>query len=92
MTKQLLVEFKKKGVSYKQIEKNERYVIYQCTRDNDTYYEVFKYTVKNYPSYFSNGNKYKYAECYPSDEEFGKWAWCCNTMNRVKAMIDKHNL
>lgn len=93
--KLLQTEFTKKGTTYKQLEKNERYVLYQCTTtEGCTYYEIFKYRVKPYPIQWesTNTNGYTQYEVYPSDEEFGRCAWCCSSLDRAKKMITKHSL
>ena len=94
--KELAKQFTKKGVTYTQIEKNNKYVIYECIHSSKefsyTYYEVFKYKVQPYPTTFENPNGYKLMESYPSNESFGQWAWCCSNWRIVEKVINKHNL
>ena len=80
-------DFRKKGVNYKQIEATDKYFVYECTpSEGPVYYEVFKKVIDKintdkkrlmYPGYDAY-------TVYPSDSQFGIWAWCCSTLNRVE--------
>lgn len=79
---------KKGGITYNQIEKNDKFVIYECTQTFDdgktwTYYEIFKMRV-NKP----NSIIHDYYESYPSNEEFGNRAWCCSDYGSIVRVFE----
>lgn len=84
-------EFVKKGISYKQIERNEEkgYYIYKCENLNykDEYFEIFK--IKKQKSYelFAKYRDYDFVEIYPCDNSFSYWAWCCANENVLNMII-----
>lgn len=89
--KELPISFKRKGVTYTQVENTKDYYIYRCNPDKmkSEYYECFKkkpieeFTYKDGKFVHLGTLKYK----YPSDEEFGHWAWCCMTLKQAKNKI-----
>ena len=90
-----MIELKKDFVKWKrhfsQLYKDDDIVIYEVSvpdADGDgltTYYEVFRYRVRK-PDKFHD-DEY---ECYPSDESFGSWAWCCSNKRELKRVIMEH--
>lgn len=84
---ELKKNFIKKGVNYEQLFKSQEIVVYKCERTDgtDTYYEVFKYRTKE-PDRFHDD----VYECYPNDESFGNWAWCCSNKNSVLKVLDNN--
>lgn len=74
------------------MEKNESYVLYECSTEDYKYYEIFKYRTQPFNKYYDNPNGYDEVEVYPNDESFGKWAWCCSNMNRVEYIKKVKNL
>ena len=92
MVKLLRDTFTKKGISYKLLEKNKSYVLYECSTEDYKYYEIFKYKIQPFPKMFENPEGYDEMEVYPSDEQFGLWAWCCSNMNRVEYIKKVKNL
>lgn len=85
-------EFVKKGIVYKQFERNEEkgYYIYKCENLNykDEYFEIFKIKLSKPDLRFNPNADYDLMELYPSDESFGKWAWCCSNMEIVQRVIN----
>lgn len=79
---QLKVNFKKKGVNYEQVYKDEKLVIYSTSLPS---YEVFCYRTHKPDIYHTDSY-----EQYPSDESFGAWAWSCSDVNSVNRIIKKH--
>ena len=89
-----MIELKKdytyKGVTYHQLLKNDKLVIYRCQRFQgeklmETYYEIFRPKVEQ-PNKFMDDEW----ERYPSNENFGVWAWCCYTKGSALKVLDKH--
>lgn len=90
MLKELEKEFTKKGDVFTQIEKTDDYYIYKRDMKACVYYEVFERKAVKlndfWRKYDTNGKYegYESFEQYPNDESFGKWAYCCNTLERAK--------
>jgi hypothetical protein len=87
---ELKKEFRKGGKrDFLQIEKNDRFAIYQVTAHNemgvDVYFEVFAIKIMG-PTNIVNDT----FERYPGDEDFGKWAFCCLTLDRCYYKINKY--
>lgn len=66
------------------------------------YYVVRNHNVNSYEVFFEkicvvsgmrllskNFEGYTHFIKYPSDEEFGRWAWCCNNINYVDVIINE---
>ena len=90
MVRDLDKEFTKKGELFIQIEKGDNYYIYKRVIETSIYYEVFERRVAKlndfWRKYDTNGKYegYDSFEQYPNDESFGKWAYCCNSLERAK--------
>ena len=84
---ELKKDFTRNGTRYRQLMKNEQIVLYRCSREDglDTYYEVFKYKTRTED--FLHTEEW---EVYPSDNDFGKWAWCCSNGKSVEKVLRKH--
>lgn len=88
--KELDVEFVKKGELFTQVEKNDNYYIYKRNVESCVYFEVFERRfakVNDFWRKYDTKGKYEgydNFEQYPNDESFGKWAYCCNTLERAK--------
>lgn len=82
-------EFTKKGITYKQVIKCKDIVIYELngtnTQGNNKWFEVFRYRVKK-PDRFHDDDYV----VYPSNEDFGLWAWSCSSVQSVHKVINKH--
>lgn len=83
-------QWKKGNRTFTQIYSDGKWYIYEVFAVYDekrnithTYYEVFKKKVAPHKIY-DNGWKTTGEMCerYPSNEDFGVWAWCCNTVKR----------
>lgn len=85
-------EFTKKGIVYKQIERNEEkgYYIYKCENLNykDEYFEIFKIKKQKPYELIAKDRDYDFVEIYPCDNSFGQWAWCCSNMEIVQRVIN----
>lgn len=92
MTKELDKEFTKKGEIFTQIEKGDTYYIYKRDLKTVVYYEVFERKVMKlndfWRQYDTNGKYVGYDNFvqYPSDEQFGKWAYCCSSLEKAKKL------
>lgn len=92
MTIELKETFKRCGVTYEMILNDGKWYIYRCIDDNvnGTYYEVFKRNIIKHRTCIDG----KWASTddtevrYPSDECFGVWAWCCNTLERAMKYVN----
>lgn len=102
MVRRLKEKFTKNGVTYTQIERNEKYAVYECTQQGygfkneiitNTYYEVFMLVVRPVNEFNKNLKAfegYDDYEVYPCDEYFGKFAWCCSNKDRLRSVIKCH--
>ena len=86
--KNLETEFVAGKKTYRQIEETEEYYVYEVVdEDAPTYYEIFCKRIKPISGFRLNSPIYKdytHFVAYPSDEEFGAWAWCCSNKARVE--------
>lgn len=90
-----MIELKKDFVKWKrhflQMYKDENIVIYKVSTPHaddegfSSVFEVFRYKTAK-PDRFHNDEW----ECYPSDESFGYWAWCCSNKEVLYKTIKKH--
>jgi len=87
--KQLPTELRKNGFNYKLVCRTDRKAVYcQYVNTNLQYYEVF--IIRKHGDIEIAGNKLEAAEQYPGDNDFGKTAWTCQTLE--KAMERYNNL
>ena len=90
MVKELDKKFEKKGEKFTQIEKGDTYYIYKRDMGTSICYEVFERRsakLNDFWRKFDTKGKYDgfdSFEQYPNDEQFGKWAYCCNTLEQAK--------
>lgn len=82
--------FTKKNVNYRRLYQNEVLSIYDCQTKHDTYFEVFKRRFNPNTLDWETYRGYDLIEIYPSDESFGKWAWCCSNKKSLQNMLKKH--
>lgn len=70
---------------YKRIDNNEQRMLYEVTSPSGTkYYEVVEHGHCYKNTQFKSKSIMEGEEMYPMDEDFGKWAWCWNTLERAK--------
>lgn len=87
-TRRLPTLFYSNRNTYRQIEEGGNYYLYGVwnLKDNSdgdpSYYEIFRKTCAK--SETINGKQYPERETYPKNNNFGSWAWCCNTLERVE--------
>lgn len=74
--------FNKMGERYTQLYKDEEIVIYKITFPS---VEVFKYRVHK-PNKF-HSDKW---EKYPSNDDFGIWAWCATSKFQFERILKDH--
>ena len=90
MVKELDKEFTKKGEVFTQIEKGDTYYIYKRDMKTSICYEVFERRVAKLNDFWRQFDKngkfdgYDGFEQYPGDEQFGKWAYCCNSLEQAQ--------
>lgn len=87
--RELPIEFSKKGVQFKQLVKTDEWYIYELSKDGSVWYEVFKYKLVNLHPLDQEMEIYDKKECYPSDESFGLWAWCCSDWKCVQKVMKR---
>lgn len=82
--KELKKQFRKKGELFTQLFKNETVVVYgRGTEKNPIIeFEVFKYKIHK-PDIFNTEDYEK----YPSDTNFGQWAWSCIDYDAIKYVL-----
>lgn len=83
--KKLETVFTKRGFLCEMIEESTHTYIFKKTRSlntNYTTYEVFEKRVS--PEKERDGILYLESEVFPHDEDFGKWAFACSTLERAK--------
>lgn len=89
--KKLKENFKKHGETFTKVYESEKAYIYSRMVGKVEYFEVFKKTYKNVSDYVDG--KYvitdELREYYPKDEDFGKFAWCCRTIEKAKSYLHK---
>lgn len=83
---QLKKTFKKTGGrTFTQVYRTDKMAIYLVEwPEGNKAVEVFKITVSNSPFYDGPFEK------YPSNEEFGKWAWSCSTQPSLEKIMKRH--
>ncbi len=81
--KQLDLEIKTNGTTYKQIKRDSFRAIYQALEGQ---YEVFRVDVAPTTEVF--GTSYPEREIYPSSEAFGSIAWCTRDYNKALNIYD----
>lgn len=74
--------FRKYGEVFEQLYKDSEIVIYKSTFPS---VEVFKYKVKK-PNKYHDDNW----EAYPSETDFGQWAWCCSCKKQFDRVLATH--
>ena len=79
---ELRKKFRKYGEEFTQIYKDSEIVIYNTTFPS---VEVFKYKVKK-PDKFHDDTW----EAYPSENDFGQWAWCCTCKKQFDRVLVNH--
>lgn len=79
---ELKKEFRKKGVDFKQIYRDNELAIYKTGFPS---FEVFRITVHKADRY--HDDEY---ELYPYDEAFGLFAWSCSDEKSVNRILNKY--
>ena len=70
--------FTRRGCTYTCIDGNRYWSVYEVRdKNNNVYWEVFK------------KRKRRNVEVYPSNEDFGVWAWCCTTRESLIKVITR---
>lgn len=89
---ELKKQFKKRGIVYTQIYKDEDLCVYELSEasiDDPSeivrWYEIFKPVIHNANQY--HPDKF---ELYPYDEAFGNFAFCCSNESSVAKVIYDH--
>lgn len=80
-----------KGFKFTQLERSANAYLYKVEVENSKHYEVFK---KKLTKVCVDFNKRIYSETdkkvsYPKDNDFGKWAWCCDKLEVAKNKFDE---
>lgn len=87
--KKLEKQFTYKSDEFIQIHSSATAYIYKRMHGNKAYYEVFGIKVSEILKDFENKiGSGVYKERYPSDNDFGVWAWCYVDINKA---IEKFN-
>jgi len=78
----LPLKLRKNGFSYTQVCRGWRSFVYeQSVTPEIKYYEVFELRIQ--PECEIKGYFYPAKERFPGNEDFGKWAWTCRTLERA---------
>jgi hypothetical protein len=86
--KTLLPTIKKHGFTYTQVLRGKRSCIYeQRVAESIAYFEVFLIKVKP-PQVYTSGRKYPEREVFPCNEDFGKTAWTCRSIEDAMIRYD----
>lgn len=85
---ELKTTFTKRGNTYKQVYVSPLMYIYrvfcqECSAK--PYFELFRPKIGK-----PGAIKKDYWQMYPSDDAFGKWAWCSSNLASVRRMLVKH--
>lgn len=85
--KQLLTDFKRKGLYYKQVFRDKGFAIYSVglAEKSINGYEVFK--ILHHDGYEIAGNKIEASELYAGDAQFGATAYFCDSLDRAKIRL-----
>lgn len=89
--------FIKKNMIYSLVWKRPGLYLYKVTgQDSDScYYELFKEKIiksGNIKGQDGIDREYRSRVQYPGDEDFGKWAWCCNDLESVDKIMKLQKL
>lgn len=84
-------KFTKRGETFTKVYESEKAYIYSRMVGKVEYFEVFK---KKYGKVIKNENGKiiktdELREYYPCDEDFGKFAWCCRSLERAKSYLPR---
>lgn len=84
-------KFEKYGETFTKIYESDKAYIYSRMVGKVEYFEVFEKKYRNISDYVDGKfvNTGELREFYPSDEDFGKFAWCCRTLERAKSYLQK---
>ena len=77
--------FSKRNVQFTQTYKDEALCLYIVAQNERNSYEVFKPIVRQKDIFHQD--EYEH---YPSDEEFGKWAWSCSNASHLAKVLFLH--
>lgn len=80
-------EFVQDENHYKRIDNNDHRMLYEVTAPSGSkYYEVVEHghLYKAPEGWFKSKTIQDGEEMYPTDEDFGRWAWCWNDLERAK--------
>ena len=92
-TKQLDKSFTKRGNKYNQLRKSEKAFLYEVvtTRPDGLYFEVFRHKTANQYDFETKTRLDDRYEVYPSNEDFGKTAWCISRGDDFTAAFERAN-
>lgn len=79
----LPIEIRANGRDYRQVKRTDKKAMYIS---DDGVIEVFKVKIDKEGEIF--GKKYPKREHYPTNEDFGKIAWCFTNMDRANMRYD----
>ena len=87
--KQLPPSLKKNGFAYTLVRRTERVCIYaQAVSEKVTAYEVFIPRIIK-PTLLPSGYRSEACEVFPGNEDFGKTAWTCTTLEKANERFDQ---
>lgn len=92
--KELRNSFKRGPREFRLLHRGNNLFIYEVTMYNngekDVFYEVFDKKVTGMHPLSENYDPEEKVEAYPSDECFGKWAWCCSNGKAIIKVLMEH--
>jgi len=82
------LKLRKNGYDYTQVLRGRRSCLYeQHVTPRIKQYEVFEIRIR--PAETIQGKKYPEREKFPSNEDFGSWAWSYTSFEKAKAKFDE---
>lgn len=83
--KELKKNFTKDGVQRKRMFKDSELVAYRCESEGKVWYELFENKVGKIDLFYEE----EY-EIYPTEEDFGVWAWRTDNGEKVVDILNEH--
>lgn len=82
-----------KGFVFKQIKFNGNVYLYEVNTSSSIHYEVFERKESKGGTSVIGGVEVTFEPkvLYPSDNAFGVWAYCCNTIEKANYRFDELN-
>lgn len=89
--RELDLNFENKQGKFSQVAKSEKAYMYHRLTGNDSYYEVFERVEQKESTAIFAGKEIHFDACvkYPSNEDFGKFAWCFGIKENAESKFNE---